>query len=110
LSSHQKDDELSAHAGIVALVLRLIFNVDERLSNVLSPRPLMVGLQIAGDPVFKIEVNRTTGKNTAELFVDLINKNDKLVATQHAIRRAQAPSRSVGSWTAIFDFSGSFGY
>ena len=77
---------LSGLVGIVALVLWLIFNVGERLSNISSPRPPVGSLQVASDPVFKIEVNRTTGKNTAELFVDLINKSDNLLATQYVLR------------------------
>lgn len=77
---------LSGLAGIVALVLWLVFDVEERLSNALSPRPLIGSLPVAGDPVFKVEVNRTTGKNTAELFVDLINKSDSLITTQYVLR------------------------
>jgi hypothetical protein len=77
---------VSGVAGIVALVLWLVLNADERLSNVLSPCPLLGSLQVAGEPVFKIEVNRTTGKNTAELVVDLVNKNDHLVATAYLLR------------------------
>ena len=77
---------LSGLVGLIALALWLMFNVDERLSNTLSPRPAIGSLSITGDPTFKIEVNRTTGKNTAELFVDLINKSDRLITTQFELR------------------------
>src|SRR5260370_187333 len=70
---------LSGLVGLIALALWLIFNVDERLSNTLSPRPAIGSLPISFDPTFKIEVNRTTGKNTVEMVVDLINKSDRMI-------------------------------
>lgn len=77
---------LSGVVGLIALALWLIFNVDERLSDVLAPGPPMGALVVAGDPTFKIEVNRATGKNIAELFVDLINKSDHLLNTRFQLR------------------------
>lgn len=77
---------LSGIVGLIALVIWLVFNFDERLSNIRSPRPEIGSLPIAGDPTFKIDVNRTTGKTNAELFVDLINKSDRLIEARYELK------------------------
>jgi hypothetical protein len=77
---------LSGVVGLIALALWLMFNIDERLSNILFPRPTIGSLPVAADPTLKIEINRTTGKNTAELFIDLINKGDRLITTHFKLR------------------------
>jgi hypothetical protein len=77
---------LSGLVGLIGLAVWLIFRVDERLSNLLSPRPEIGSLPITGDPTLNIEVNRTTGRNNAELFVDLINKSDRLISTRFELR------------------------
>lgn len=77
---------LSGLLGIIALALWLIFDPGDWLSSIRAPRPKLGSLMIAQDPTFKLEVNRSTGKNNAELFVDLANKNDGLVGFRFELR------------------------
>jgi hypothetical protein len=77
---------VSGLAGLIGLALWLTFKIDERLSNILSPRPEIGSLPIMGDPTLNIEVNRTTGKNNAELFVDLINNSHHLLSTRFELK------------------------
>lgn len=93
---------LSGLLGLIALTLWLIFDPGEWLSNIRTPRPELGSLVIAHEPTFKIEVNRTTGKNNAELFVDLANKNDHLVGFRFELKATvngkdlNAPVKSSG--------------
>lgn len=49
----------SGFVGLIGLALWLISSVDERLSNIASPRPAIGSLPVASDPAFKLEINRT---------------------------------------------------
>jgi hypothetical protein len=93
---------LSGLLGFIALALWLIFDPGDWLSNIRTPRPELGSLVIAQDPTFKIEVHRSSGKNNAELFVDLANKNDRLVGFRFELRATvngkdlNAPLKSSG--------------
>ncbi|MDA9414083.1 hypothetical protein XH81_04285 [Bradyrhizobium sp. CCBAU 25360] len=77
---------LSGFVGLVVLVLWLVLDLGDWLRQALAPRPPIGSLPVAGDPTLKFEVNRTTGKVSAELFVDLVNNSDDLVFAEFALR------------------------
>jgi len=77
---------LSAIVGLLLLVLWLVFRFDERLSNWMSPRPALGSLYKVDQPVLKFEMNRTTGKNDAEMAVKLQNGNPELLEFRCELR------------------------
>jgi len=77
---------LSAIVGLMLLVLWLVFRFDERLSNWMSPRPALGSLYKVDQPVLKFEMNRTTGKNDAEMAVKLQNGNPELLEFRCELR------------------------
>lgn len=77
---------LGTIAGLILLVLWLVFRIDEQLSNWMSPRPALGSLYKVDQPILKFEMNRTTGKNDAEMAVKLQNGNPNLVEFKCELR------------------------
>ncbi|UGY12157.1 hypothetical protein [Bradyrhizobium septentrionale] len=85
LSAEQRSFIVSSAAvliGIIAVVLWLALNADDRIRNLLSSRPELGSLRVEGKPTAKMAVYPRNPACSVELGVDLFNTMSKLMEVE----------------------------
>jgi hypothetical protein len=76
---------LAGTVGLASVILWLLFNVDELLRGLLKPGPAVGSFVIVGDPTFKINANSEPLSPSAELFINLLNRNESLLEYEYEL-------------------------
>jgi hypothetical protein len=72
--------------GLICLLLWLIFHVDERLTDFLSPRPALGSLPIGGEPILRVNRDQAQNRTDVEMSIPLHNDNNDLIAFRCELR------------------------